>query len=265
MKTRLDQAGPLNAIVDVEVAGRAGWTPLDLATAYIDGGARFLQLRAKSLSGAAFLDLTSRICAVAHAAGAVVVVNDRVDIARIAGADGIHVGQDDLSPAAARTLIGPAAIVGLSTHTEPQIDAAVSQPVTYVAVGPIFGTSTKATGYAAVGLDRVRYAAERLRQKVRLTASVEATKVRLRADPTHEESTHEEATVERAMHERATHNRAVDRVGLVAIGGITLDRAAEVIEAGATAVAVITDLVASGDPESRVRAYLARLGERGKV
>ena len=227
--TTLEHAGPLNAIIDVDVAQRAGWTPVDLASAYINGGARFLQIRAKSLSGAAFLDLTSRICAIAHPAGALVVVNDRVDIGRIAGADGVLVGQDDLAPAAVRTLIGPAAIVGLSTHTEPQIDAALSQPVTYVAVGPIFGTSTKATGYTAVGLDRVRYAAGATRAG------------------------------------RAGGAGTASSYGLVAIGGITLDRAAEVIEAGATAVAVITDLIASGDPEGRVRVYLARLGERAKV
>ena len=153
------KAQSLCTIVDVDVAQRAGWTALDLASACISGGARFLQIRAKSLSGAAFLDLTSRICAIAHPAGALVIVNDRADIARIAGADGVHVGQDDLAPAAVRTIIGPAAILGLSTHTEAQIDAALAQPVSYVAVGPIFGTSTKATGYAAVGLDRVRYAA----------------------------------------------------------------------------------------------------------
>lgn len=232
MNTGLEHAGPLNAIIDVDVADRAGWTPVDLASAYIDGGARFLQIRAKSLSGAAFLELTSGICAIAHTAGAVVIVNDRVDIARIAGADGVHVGQDDLDPGAARTLIGPAAILGLSTHTNLQIDAALSQPVTYVAVGPIFGTVTKATGYTAVGLDRVRYAADAMRGARAGGAGGPGT---------------------------------ASSYGLVAIGGITLDRAAEVIEAGATAVAVITDLVASGDPEGRVRAYLARLSERGKV
>jgi thiamine-phosphate pyrophosphorylase len=231
MKTGLEHAGPLNAIIDVEVADRAGWTPVDLASAYLDGGARFLQIRAKSLSGAAFLELTSRICAIAHPAGAVVIVNDRIDIARIAGADGVHVGQDDLDPAAARTLIGPAAILGLSTHTDSQIDAALSQPVTYVAVGPIFGTVTKATGYTAVGLDRVRYAADAMQAGRAGGAGGPGT---------------------------------ASSYGLVAIGGITLDRAADVIEAGATAVAVITDLIASGDPEGRVRAYLARLSQRGQ-
>jgi thiamine-phosphate pyrophosphorylase len=261
----LAHAGPLNAIVDVEAAERAGWTAADLASAYVDGGARFLQVRAKSLSGAAFLELTVRICAIAHPAGAVVIVNDRVDIARIGGADGVHVGQDDLTPAAARMLLGPSALVGLSTHTEPQVDAAVSQPVSYVAVGPVFGTSTKATGYTAVGLDRVRYAAEKLRQAVRpkpdTTYGPPAT-VRLKPDTTYERDLHvDNAPVPEAD---ATSGEG-DRVGLVAIGGITLDRAADVIEAGATAVAVITDLMAGGDPSDRVRAYLARLRETGKV
>ena len=63
------------------------------------------------------------------------------------------------SSAAARTIVGPHAMVGVSTHTETQIDAAVVQPVNYIAIGPVFGTATKETGYAAVGLDRVRYAA----------------------------------------------------------------------------------------------------------
>ena len=206
----------------MDTAQRAGWTPLDLAAAFLNGGARFLQIRAKSLAGAAFLDLASRIREIAHAAGAILVVNDRAEIARLAGADGVHVGQDDLTAAAARAIVGPSAVIGLSTHTGPQIDAAVRQPVTYVAVGPVFVTSTKATGYDAVGLDLVRYAAKQLAF-------------------------------------------SAGDAGLVAIGGITLDRAVDVIEAGATSIAVITDLIASGDPEARVRAYLARLARTGKV
>jgi thiamine-phosphate pyrophosphorylase len=216
----------LNAIVDVGVAERAGWTPLDLAAAYLNGGAQFLQIRAKSLAGAAFLELATRICAMAHAVGAIVVVNDRADIARLSGADGVHLGQDDLAAPAARAIVGPGAVLGLSTHTSPQIEAGVLQPVTYVAVGPVFGTSTKATGYDAVGLDRVRYAAARL---------------------------------------ASTPGLRDQRPGLVAIGGITLDRAVDVMDAGATSVAVITDLLACGDPEARVRAYLARLAGTAKV
>ena len=204
----------LNPILDVDVAARAGWTLVDLASACLNGGARFLQLRAKALSGAAALDLASQLCEIAHPAGAVVVVNDRADIARLSGADGVHLGQHDLTPDASRTIVGPGAIVGLSTHTLAQVDAALDAPVTYIAIGPVFSTKTKATGYEAIGLDCVRSAAARAR------------------------------------------SRGLD---LVAIGGITLDRAADLINAGATTVAVITDLLITGDPEARVRAYLARL------
>jgi thiamine-phosphate pyrophosphorylase len=125
----------------------------------VAGGARWLQLRAKTMPGGAFLDLATRVREIAHAAGAILVVNDRADIARLAGADGVHVGQEDLSPVAAKAIVGPEAVIGFSTHTEAQIDAAVAQPVRYIAVGPVFGTATKDTGYTSVGLDLVRYAA----------------------------------------------------------------------------------------------------------
>ena len=150
----------LNAIVDVDAAARIGLGPVDLARAFLDGGARFLQLRAKHLSGAAFLDAATAIVALGHAAQAIVIVNDRADIAKLAGADGVHVGQDDLTPAAARAILGDQAIVGLSTHTAEQIERAASEPVSYVAIGPVFGSATKATGYDAVGLEMVARAAQ---------------------------------------------------------------------------------------------------------
>ena len=90
---------PLNAILDADVAARAGWTLFDLASACLNGGARFLQVRAKAASGARLFDETSAIVALAHASSAIVIVNDRADIARLAGADGVHVGQNDLAPA----------------------------------------------------------------------------------------------------------------------------------------------------------------------
>jgi thiamine-phosphate pyrophosphorylase len=204
----------LYAVLDAEVADHAGWTLVDLAAAYLRGGARFLQVRAKAASGAWLLDAASAIVALAHAEHAIVIVNDRADIARLAGADGVHVGQDDLAPASVRSIVGTERLVGVSTHTIEQIDAAVLEPVDYVAIGPVFGTSTKSTAYEAVGLDRVRAAA------------------------------------------RAARARGLP---IVAIGGITLDRAADVIEAGAASVAVISDLLASGDPEVRVREYVRRL------
>ena len=200
--------------MDVDAAGRAGWPPIDLARAFLAGGATFLQLRAKAMPSAALLETAEAIAAFAHQAGATLIVNDRADLAHLAGADGVHVGQDDLAPAAVRRLVGDDAMVGLSTHTVEQLDSAIHEPVTYLAVGPVFGTATKDTGYSAIGLPLVRDAARRA---------------------------------------------AAARVPLVAIGGITLDRATEVIAAGAASVAVIGDLLATGDPEARVREYLTRL------
>ena len=80
-------------------------------------------------------------------------------MARLAGAAGVHVGQDDLSPADARAVVGPHAIVGYSTHTLEQFERALREPVSYLAIGPVFGTSTKNTGYEAVGLALVEAAA----------------------------------------------------------------------------------------------------------
>jgi thiamine-phosphate pyrophosphorylase len=78
-------------------------------------------------------------------------VNDRADIAALAAAHGLHVGQEDLTPQDARRIVGPDSWVGLSTHTEAQWIAALDAPIDYLAIGPVFGTDTKATGYQAVG------------------------------------------------------------------------------------------------------------------
>jgi thiamine-phosphate pyrophosphorylase len=204
----------LCAILDAESAESAGWPILDLAAAYLRGGARFFQLRAKNTPGDRFLATASAVVQLARRHQALVVINDRADIARLSEADGVHVGQEDLSPAAVRRLVGEAAIVGLSTHTIEQMDRAVLEPVSYVAVGPVFGTATKATGYESVGLEMVREAAHRARAR---------------------------------------------GLPLVAIGGVTLETAPSVLDAGAASVAVISDLLATGDPEAQVRAYIERL------
>jgi thiamine-phosphate pyrophosphorylase len=149
----------LNAILDAETADRAGWPILDLAAAYLRGGARFLQLRAKTMPGDRLLATASAVVQLAHRHHARVVINDRADIARLSNADGVHVGQEDLSPAAVRTLVGDAAIVGVSTHTIEQVDRAVREPVSYIAVGPVFSTATKATGHDMIGLDLIGEAA----------------------------------------------------------------------------------------------------------
>ena len=152
---------PLMAIVDADVAARLGWTMTDLAAAYVSGGASLLQLRAKKAPSGWLLGIATTIVALAHRANATVIVNDRADIARLSGADGVHVGQEDLAPAAVRQIVGAEAIVGLSTHAAEQLEAAVHEPVTYVAIGPVFGTDTKMTGYGSLGLEAVRRAAAR--------------------------------------------------------------------------------------------------------
>ncbi len=170
-----------------------------------------MQLRAKAMDSGAFLDLALALVADASQAGAVVVVNDRADIAVLSGAQGLHLGQDDLAPADARVIVGPECWVGLSTHTESQWRAAIADPIGYVAIGPVFDTGTKATGHQPVG-----------------TAAVSRV-------------------------------AAATARPVVAIGGITLERAPGVIAAGAAAVAVISDLL-SGAPEARARAFLTALG-----
>jgi thiamine-phosphate pyrophosphorylase len=148
----------LHAILDVDVAASAGWEFSRLAQAFLAGGARLIQLRAKQLPSSAFLERADELVALAAPYGADIIVNDRVDIALLARAAGAHVGQEDLPPGAARRLLGPAATIGYSTHTLQQIESAVQEPVTYVAVGPVFGTATKATGYEAVGVELVSHA-----------------------------------------------------------------------------------------------------------
>jgi thiamine-phosphate pyrophosphorylase len=145
--------------VDVDLASQVGWTPFDLARAFLDGGATLIQLRAKQLSSSAFLDLADATVQLAQPYDAQIIVNDRADIARLSGAAGVHVGQDDLPAAAARQLLSGRAVVGLSTHTVPQIEAAIREPISYLAVGPVFGTRSKETGYDAVGLELVAAAA----------------------------------------------------------------------------------------------------------
>ncbi len=197
-------------IIDTDACAQRGHDPTALAEACLRGGARVLQLRAKQAPGGALLALADALVAAARRWDALLIVNDRADIARMSAAAGVHVGQDDLPVDDVRRLLPAPAIVGLSTHDTAQLDAALRSTADYVAVGPIYGTTTKDTGYGARGLDLIRSAAGRGKP-------------------------------------------------VVAIGGITLERAADVAAAGAAALAVISDLLVA-DPEGRVRAYLRALG-----
>jgi thiamine-phosphate pyrophosphorylase len=197
----------LYPILDTGVCARLSLDPATLAAAWFQVGVRLMQLRYK-IDGPdrAFLDLADTLSGLSHTRGARLIVNDRSDIALMSKADGVHVGQEDLPVGEVRALLGPLGIVGVSCHDLLQVDGALESSADYVAVGPVFATTTKETGYGPRGLDLVRYAAGRGKP-------------------------------------------------IVAIGGITLETAAGVVGAGASAVAVISDLLV-GDPEARVREYL---------
>ena len=180
-------------ILDAAVLSARGLAVVDAARALLEAGARILQLRHKgAYSRDVFADAEA-VARLAREAGAAFVVNDRADIALLVDA-GLHVGQNDLSPCDARRVIGASRMLGFSTHNEDQLQAALAEPVDYVAFGPIYPTASKANPDPVVGLSMLR----RMRE---LT------------------------------------NRP-----LIAIGGITRERAGEVLAHGADSIAVIGDL-----------------------
>jgi thiamine-phosphate pyrophosphorylase len=138
-------------------------------------------------------------------------VNDRSDVAFLAGASGVHVGQDDLDAEQARRVVGSDKLVGVSTHNLEQFERAAASSADYIAVGPIFSTASKANPDPAVGVDFIRRV------------------------------------------------RSLTDKPIVAIGGITLERAAAVIEAGADSVAVISGILSAPNPAQRARQYLETL------
>ncbi|MEO8377813.1 MAG: thiamine phosphate synthase, partial [Candidatus Sumerlaeota bacterium] len=131
-------AGPeLYCITDARLSGLSHQ---EQVAQMIAGGARIVQLRDKEMTDADF-DITARDCQkLCRAAGAIFVVNDRAEIAAAISADGLHLGQDDFSPIAARRIVGNEMVVGTSTHNREQFLRALQEPVDYIAVGPVFGT-----------------------------------------------------------------------------------------------------------------------------
>ena len=191
MKTRV------YPITDTQISGISH---ADQVSLLADGGATFVQLREKNLPASDFYNEAKAALTVARQRGVTLIINDRVDVALAIGAPGVHLGQDDLPPDAARKLLGGRAIIGYSTHNISQAIAAASLPVDYVAIGPIFQTSSKANPDPVVGLDGLRAV-----------------------------------------------RKAIGAMYLVAIGGITHENAASVIDAGADAVAVISSLLSGGN------------------
>jgi|SRR5277367_2625032 len=183
----------------------------DCAKSLAEAGVRLLQYRNKSAPARQYLASSRKLAALLGPRGVSFFVNDRPDVAFLAGATGVHVGQDDLEVEQARRVLGPDKFVGVSTHNLEQFEKAAASSADYIAVGPIFSTSSKANPDPVVGLDLLR------RVRV-LTAKA-----------------------------------------IVAIGGITLDRAASAIEAGADSVAVISGILNAADPAQRAREYISTL------
>jgi thiamine-phosphate pyrophosphorylase len=142
----------------------------------VEGGAAFIQLREKHLSPREFYHETEAALDLArtHAGGngdAVrLIVNDRADIALALGADGVHLGQDDLDPVAARRLLGEQFIIGYSTHSVAQAIEASRLPLDYIALGPIFDTRTKENSHPTLGLDALSQARSRIDPSIPLVA-----------------------------------------------------------------------------------------------
>ncbi|MDQ6786327.1 MAG: thiamine phosphate synthase [Acidobacteriota bacterium] len=122
----------------------------------IAGGAKFIQLREKYASPKEFYESAKEALEIARLKDVKIIINDRVDIARVLKADGVHLGQDDLPPEQARKILGDAAIIGFSTHTLAQAIAAVKLPIDYVAIGPVFATRTKENPASVVGLETIK-------------------------------------------------------------------------------------------------------------
>jgi thiamine-phosphate pyrophosphorylase len=184
---------------------------IDCALSLTEAGVRLLQYRNKSAPARQYLESSRKLAEVLLPEGVSFFVNDRPDVAFLAGASGVHVGQDDLDVEQTRQVVGRDKLVGVSTHNLEQFErAAVSSP-DYIALGPIFSTSSKANPDPVVGLELLR--------KVR----------RLTSKP------------------------------IVAIGGISLELAASVIEAGADSVAVISGILGAPEPAQRARQYIETL------
>lgn len=149
----------LYAIVDASMTGSRSLTEWVKLIAGTDR-APVLQWRFKGLTDAAALEGARELRAATREAGVLFFINDRPDIARMVEADGVHVGQEDLDPADVRRLL-PAALIGVSTHNARQFEEALASPADYIAVGPVFGTSSKANPDPVVGVEFVSWASSR--------------------------------------------------------------------------------------------------------
>ena len=140
-------------ITDVSLSGTSHAEQVERLIA---GGAKFIQIREEHASPRDFFEAAKSAVEIARQHDVKIIINDRVDIARALGADGVHLGQVDLPPSAARQILGSEAIIGFSTHSVEQAIKAAAHGVNYIAIGPIFETTTKEKPDSVVGLDGLR-------------------------------------------------------------------------------------------------------------
>lgn len=157
-RVRRGDVPPVYAIVDAAVVGAV----VESVAAVVDGGVRWVQLRAKSLGDRDLCGAVEACLEIADARGATLWVNDRPDVAAVCGARAVHLGQDDLPPSAARRVLGEEAWIGRSTHDLQQVeDAHSDSAVDVIAVGPVFATSGKDDPDPVVGLELIAAARRR--------------------------------------------------------------------------------------------------------
>ena len=141
------------ALTDVGLSGLSHAEQVELLSA---GGAMLVQLREKGMPAREFYEQAKAAVDVAVQRGVQLIINDRVDVALAVGAHGVHLGQDDMPPEAARKLLGPNAVIGYSSHNIEQAIAATKLPIDYLAIGPIFATTTKSDTAPVLGLEGLR-------------------------------------------------------------------------------------------------------------
>lgn len=168
----------LYAITDARLSGLAHAGQLQRLS---EGGATLVQLREKHASPRAFYREAEAALSVARERGVILIINDRADIALALRADGVHLGQDDLDPAAARGLLGDDFVIGYSTHDLGQVEAASRLPLDYVAFGPVFPTGTKENPDPVVGLELLTKARAALNPSIPLVAIGGVTRENARA------------------------------------------------------------------------------------
>jgi len=150
---------PIYPITDKKLSGRS--THLSILKELVRGGARLVQIRDKDTPVADLLVDLRRCVEFASKHEVRILVNDRCDLVMSSGAAGVHLGQQDLPPSAARSLLGPDRIIGYSTHSMREADKALDEPVDYVGFGPVFATTTKTNPARVVGLTRLKRVCER--------------------------------------------------------------------------------------------------------